>query len=102
MDKAFHQLARLNKSADDSNLRLSKEYFPDFLHILFNVSLSRCFLTLKPSQCDDLLLEKCSELRHTASQIGPHILLDLEPRLHGLDLIHHVGVSVAEGLEEDA
>ena len=102
MDKALHQLACLNKSTDDSNLRLSKEYFPDFLHILFNVSLSRCLLALKPTQRDDLLLEKRSELRHTASQLGPHILLDLKPRLHGLDLIHYFSVSVAEGLEEDA
>jgi len=101
MHESPHELARLNESANHSDLWLCEECLPDDLKRSEDIDFPWSFI-VESTKSHHFLLEEGSQLGHAARQLHSHILLDLRPRLHSFYLVHDDGISVSQGLKEDA
>ena len=101
MHESPHELARLNKSANYSDLWLCEECLPDGLERSKDIHFPWS-LIVKSTESDHFLLEESSQLWHTARKLHSHILLDLRPRLHSFYLVHNDGISISQCFEKDA
>ena len=102
MNELFHELACLDKAANHAHFSLREERLIDLLDADPKIGLFRVLVLRQLRESNDFLFDQSPQLGDAAHELSLHVILNLLPRVHAFNRVHHDRVPLPERLEEDA